>query len=530
MADELSNRQLPDLIRDLLDEHAYPHPAQAIELIETHISWVLLAGDFAYKIKKPLNLGFLDFRSLEKRHFFCEEEIRLNRPWAPEIYLGVVKIALRRGQARIGADGDAAEYAVKMRRFDQELRLDRQLANGRLTATDMSELAANIVARHQAAEAVPVDRRQRVLDLTESQMHDNFAALAPAIDRSLLDALQQWTSCELRALRPVIRERFGQGCFRDCHGDLHLANLLRLPDGITSFDCIEFSLDLRQIDVACDVAFLLMDLESKGRPDLAAHFNNRYLELSDDYGSMLVADLYFVYRCLVRAKVAVIRAGERESAAAGNADLAEATRYCRMAAERTKLRQPILLAMHGLSGSGKTWLSEKLLAQLPAVRLRSDRLRKRLAGLGETAHSGSAVGQGIYTASAGDAVYGQMRLRAQPVLEAAHNVILDATFLRREQRRLAQELAADCGAAFLLVHTTAPVADLEQRIRDRADRDADASEADLGVLHHQLGLLEPLSGDEVETAITIDTGDADAVSNLARRIRDLGRAAKRQSQ
>jgi predicted kinase len=186
--------------------------------------------------------------------------------------------------------------------------------------------------------------------------------------------------------------------------------------------------------------------------------------------------------------------------------------------------------MHGLSGSGKTWLSERLLAQLPAVRIRSDRVRKNLAGLGETAHSGSAVGQGIYTESADDAVYAQMRVRVVPVLQAAHNAILDATFLRHEQRELARKLAADCGAAFLLIRTIAPGTALEQRIRARAHSGTDASEADLAVLRHQAGLIEPLSDEEIQTTLTVDTGDPDAVSKLAGRIRDRCGAMQRESQ
>ncbi|MCI0517021.1 MAG: ATP-binding protein, partial [Woeseiaceae bacterium] len=247
-----------------------------------------------------------------------------------------------------------------------------------------------------------------------------------------------------------------------------------------------------------------------------------------DYGSMRVADLYFVYRCLVRAKVAAIRAGERDSSVAAREDLDAALRYCEMATERTKVRRPILLATHGLSGSGKTWLSERLLADLPAVRIRSDRVRKNLAGLGETAHSGSPVGQGIYTEIADVAVYAQMRVRAVPVLQAAHNAILDATFLRHEQRQLARKLAADCGATFLMVKATAPAAELEQRIRARAHSGNDASEADLAVLRHQTGLIEPLSDEEIQTTITVDTGDTDAVSNLAGRIHDRCNAIRQQ--
>jgi uncharacterized protein len=467
-----------------------------------------------------LALGFLDFRELEKRRFYCEEEIRLNQRFAPEIYIGVVKITLQNGRPRVEGPGVAIEYAVKMHRFDQALRLDKQLESGLLRAEDMRELGANIAARHEAADIVPDSQRQHVLELTESQMQDNFTALRSRIDDGLLSPLYEWTQRALQRLRPVIGQRFDQGFFRDCHGDLHLANLLRLPSGITTFDCIEFSADLRHIDVACDIAFLVMDLESKRRGDLAAYFINRYFERTDDYGSMRLFDLYFVYRCLVRAKVDAIRASERDDDVARQEDLDEATRYCSMAARQTARRQPLLIVMHGVSGSGKTWVSERLMAALPAIRIRSDLLRKRLFGLGESQKSGSAVGEGIYVSSADDDVYAGMRRRAEPVLGERHNVILDATFLHREQRAQAIQLAREFGAKLVFVNATAAQEELRRRIGARQQRGADASEADLPVLEHQLKMVEAMTDFEKSRSITIDSLDADAMSCLPDQVRE----------
>jgi uncharacterized protein len=306
----------------------------------------------------------------------------------------------------------------------------------------------------------------------------------------------------------------------DCHGDLHLANLLRLPSGITTFDCIEFSADLRHIDVACDIAFLVMDLESKQRGDLAAHFINRYFERTDDYGSMRLFDLYFIYRCLVRAKVDAIRASERDDDGARQGDIDEATRYCSMAARQTAKRQPLLIVMHGVAGSGKTWVSERLMAALPAIRIRSDLLRKRLFGLGESQKSGSAVGEGIYVSSADDDVYAGMRRRVEPVLGERHNVILDATFLHREQRAQAIQLASEFGAKLVFVSATVPQKEVQRRIRARQQSAADASEADLTVLEHQLKILEAMTDFEKSRSITIDSRDADAMSRLPDQVRE----------
>lgn len=523
MPDAFTDTQDSRLVKALLEPGSYPHAADAIEMIETHISWVFLAGDYAYKIKKPVALGFLDFRELAKRRFYCEEEIRLNRQWAPEIYIDVVKVTLSRGRAKIGGAGPAIEYAVKMRRFDQNLRLDKQLECARLSPEDMRELAANIAGRHEFADKVPVSRRQRAIDLTESLMWDNFTSLRSVIDASELDLLVDWTRDQLEKLRPIITGRFDRGFYRDCHGDLHLGNLVRLPRGITTFDCIEFSADLRFIDIACDIAFLIMDLESKQRDDLAAHFVNRYFEKSDDYASMRLFDLYFVYRCLVRAKVAAIRATERNAADAAQHDVAEATRYVAMASRQARQRRPILMVMHGLSGSGKTWISERLMAQLPAIRIRSDLLRKRLFGYAETDRSGSEIAQGIYTEASDADVYAGMRERAEVVLCSGHNVILDATFLQRRFRDDALALARQCDAAHIIVCATLPDEELQRRLLAREQSGVDASEAGLDVLEHQLLSQEPLNATEHDFSMSIDSRDANAVSEMSRRIRQMAK-------
>ncbi|MGI9260996.1 MAG: AAA family ATPase, partial [Woeseiaceae bacterium] len=413
------------LIDGLLSRAAFDHPVERVELKETHISWLILAGDFVYKIKKPIALDFLDFGDLEKRSFYCHEEIRLNQPWAPDIYLDVVPVTLQGDQPRFGGSGDPVEYAVRMRRFDEDMRLDRQLELGKLTVEDMRELANMIAKRHQEAAHVDAGQRSRVIRMTSTFIEDNFTALAGQIDVATFTLLQRWTTEELSGVESLLQQRFDDGFVRDCHGDLHLGNIVRLPDGITTFDCIEFSTDLRHIDVMCDLAFLIMDLYEKGRPDLAVHFLNRYLEVTGDYGGMAVLNLFFVYRCLVRAKVAVIMSQEREDVAAAKQDLAEANAYCNMAANQAGRRPPVLLLMHGLSGSGKTWVSEKLMAAMSAIRLRSDIERKRMVALHESASSDSGLGEGIYTESLNRDVYGRLLSLAQPVLNAGHNVILD---------------------------------------------------------------------------------------------------------
>ena len=481
----------------------------------------MLAGNYAYKIKKPVVLDFLDFGTLEKRRHFCEEELRLNRPWAPELYLEVVAIAGPADEPVIGVDGKVLEYAVKMLRFDQDLRLDRQLEHGLLTVADMKELGKNIATRHAAAEQPAPADRERLVGQALHYFRENFDHLDNIIDADEFRFLQDWTERELEKHATTLRQRFDDGFVRDCHGDLHLGNLVRLPSGITTFDCIEFNPDLRNTDVFADVGFLAMDLTEKGHPELAAHFLNRYLEKSGDYEGIVLLDLYFVYRCLVRAKVAAICSREREGEDERAADIREARDYAAMARRQASKGAPVLVIMHGLSGSGKTWLSERLMASLPAIRIRSDIERKRLFGLEETAASGSGIGAGIYSPAASARTYERLFALARGLLNARHHVVLDAAFLAKEQRDAARDAAADLGVAAVFVCAEAPVDVLRTRVGERAAAKNEASEADLAVLDHQLQAATPVGGGGVTIRVdmSLDIDIENLVSAILERRR-----------
>lgn len=491
------------LIDGLLRADAYPHPVGRIQLVETHISWVLLTGEFAYKIKKPVALGFLDFGSLERRRFFCHEEIRLNGFWAPILYLGVVPITIQHGWPRIDGAAPAVEFAVRMRQFDQVQRLDHQLETGQLSSDDMLVLAAEIAARH--GQANRIRPASRLLRNTRKLMWDNFDDLIGEVAPERISALHRWTKAALVDHDAFLRERCEKGHYRECHGDLHLGNLVRLANGIKAFDCIEFSKELRQIDVVADYGFLVMDLVARGRADLAYVFLNRYLELSGDYDGLTLLPLYFVYRCLVRAKVAAIRRRERKPAESRDEETAMMAHYFELAQVWTEPRRPVLAVMNGLSGSGKTWLSTRLVTAMPALRIRSDLERKRLFGLEEAADSHSGIASGIYDRNAGRAVYDRMFDGARSMLAAGFDVILDAAFLNVEPRGRAKRLAADCGADFVIVQATAPQEILEERLRQRAAAGKEASEADLAVLRYQLDAREQLTSDEARSAVIVNT-------------------------
>ena len=506
------------IICELSTSAAFDHPAEAVERLETHISWLLLAGEFVYKIKKPIALPFLDFSTLAKRKHFCEEELRLNRYWAPELYVDVVPVTVCDGVARLGGDGTVVDYAVRMHRFDQAMRLDNQLSSNELTADDMLALANYLAARHTEARVADPAERDRVLDETRSLMMDNFDVLDGRFDEDRVAALRRWTCRALDDLESIVGRRFDDGHVRNCHGDLHLGNLVRLETGLKAFDCIEFSADLRHIDTICDISFLVMDLLSKDQAGLAAVFLNRYLEVTGDYEGVVLLELFTVYRSLVKAKVAVIRADERASAHERQADLDAAARYLALAVSRTKRPRPTLILMHGLSGSGKTYVSTQLLTALPAIRIRSDLERKRLAGLGAYDSSASPPGEGLYDADTGQRTYERLRLLAAMILGAGHNVIIDAAFLDTGERRAACLMAERLNAAAVIVDVRAPDAERRQRIAGRAARRDAASEADAAVLDYQLGTAEPLTPAELDMTVVCDnslsSGDKDPVMKV----------------
>ena len=502
------------LINSLLHETAYPHAVDNIQLLETHISWVILTGSFAYKIKKPIKLEFLDFSSLERRKFFCYDELRLNRRWAPELYLDVVPICGSFEKPVVGGSGSPIEYAVKMLQFPQIAQLDAQLDAGLLVDADMIELAEMIAAHHGMAAVIERRDAKGTIESIRHPMLENIEHLKSHVSRDQLQELSLWTSKNLQDLQATLIERQKGGFIRECHGDLHLRNLVRLPSGIVAFDCVEFSTELRSVDVISDVSFLAMDLIARERRDLAYLFINRYLECTGDYAGMSVFGLYYVYHALIRAKVAAIRSVERVDEIDGQHDPEKIAHWCSVARRWTVSTRPVLIAMHGFSGSGKTSLSQILISLLPAIRVRSDIERKRVYGLEEDERSGARVGKGIYDPHARRNIYETLAAAAEVSLRLGQNVIVDAAFLNCEDRRHFQTLAQRLNADFIIVDTCAEPDELLRRVRLRQHEAGDASEADANVLRYQFENAEPLVSEELEWTITVatDTGiDADTV-------------------
>jgi len=487
---------LPPLIRALLEPQRYSPALARVELVQTHISWVLLAGDFAYKIKKPLNLGFLDFSTLALRQRYCQEELRLNRRYASDLYLGVVDIFNTPADPQWQGTGAPIEYAVKMRRFDAAARLDRVCARAELQPQHLSDLAGTLVAFHaSAAKATSTSKfgsPSQILAPALANMDDLLRDFPGADAAGRLGALRGWTEAQFKLLTPLMQARKRQGRVRECHGDLHLANLVLIDQRVRLFDGIEFSEELRWIDVASEIAFAYMDLLAHAQPGLGNWWVDEVLSRSGDYEAAQLLRFYAVYRALVRAKVAALRATQTQG------DGAEALAYIALA-ERLAAPPPArLIITHGLSGCGKTVASSALLQSDPAatLRLRSDVERKRLFGLSGTARSGSAVAGGIYTAEAHAQTYAHLRELAAMLLRAGWSVIVDATFLKRAERESFRTLAKANEVAFSILAPLATPAQLRERILARNALERDASEATLQVLAQQMQVVEPLTQDE----------------------------------
>ena len=523
----------------LRDPASFGPACTSVRVIETHISWVYLTGTHAYKVKKAVAFGFLDFTTLESRRRYCEEELRLNRRTAAQIYLDVVPITGSVDWPVVDGTGPALEWALRMREFPQQALLSEMLARGDLTPAHVDALAITVARFHEGVARVPADRpwgsATDVLDVALA----NFAELRPRLDgpadRDDLARLEDWTRREHAARGADWEARRASGHVRECHGDLHLGNIALVEGGITPFDCIEFNERMRWIDVASEIAFTVMDLQHRGRPDFAQRFLNGYLGHGGDYPGLAVLRFYLVYRAMVRAKVAGLRAAQTPPGAARSALLADCRAHIVLAKREAAPCAPAIVITRGLSGSGKTTLSQCLLERIGAIRVRSDVERKRLQGLAADARTDAGIGAGLYAPDATRATYDRLLDLARAIVDAGWIALVDAAFLSRWQRDAFRALADELDVPFVIVDFVASEATLRSRIEERGAQGRDASDADLSVLALQLHNHEPLGDDERAFAVVYDAEQpleraqsADAWRHVAQRLdRDEPAAGRR---
>ena len=510
-----------ELIAALRRAECYPHPVDTVQVVETHISWVLLAGEFAYKLKKPVDFGFLDFGTLDKRRACCEDEVRLNRRLAPELYLDVVAVSGPPSAPRVGGSGPAIEYAVRMRRFAREDELDALAARGALRREHIEALAGEVARFHDRVAVAGPDSPWGTPEAVLAPCEENFAHLwqldHDAADLALLEGLRAWTRTEHARLAGTFERRRAEGRVRECHGDLHLGNIVMIGDRPVPFDAIEFNASLRWIDVASEVAFTVMDLHHRGRPELAHAFLNAWLEHGGDYDGLAVLPFYLVYRAMVRAKVAGLRAAQQAPGSAGrNALMRDLRTHLELAQAFARARPRALAITCGASGSGKSFVAGRLAEAGDWIRVRSDVERKRLAGLQPRDAVPAAVGDGLYAPEMTERTYARLAQIARKVLAAGFPVIVDATFLDRGRRDAFRRLAGDAGVACVVLATTASPQTLRARVAERARAGADPSDATLEVLEAQLS-APGLDADE--DVVRVDTGAPLDVQALDARLR-----------
>ncbi|HVY55405.1 MAG TPA: AAA family ATPase [Thermodesulfobacteriota bacterium] len=524
------NPKRQDLIDFLLEPSSYPHNPGTVTHIQTHISDVFIAAPFVYKVKKPVDLGFLDFSTLEKRKMFCRTEVELNRRLCPGVYLGVEEITSRDGVLTLGGSGEIVEYAVKIKELPESGFLHEKLGRGEVREDDIRRLSRRLVDFYRSQ---PVREEVSAYGLPERiriNIDENLSLsrefVGTTITRQAYCAISYYNEKYFTDKRAIFLKRVEDGFIKDCHGDLHLDHVNINPDGICIYDCIEFSDRLRYIDTASDLAFLAMDLDYNGRPDLARLFISETAGLTGDEGIYRVLDFYKCYRAFVRGKVESIKALEPE-VPADEKELSKrrAEKYFRLALRYALFGStPAVIVTFGIIGTGKSTLAGMLGGELSCRVVSSDAVRKEITGTpaGERRYEGWEGG--IYTSDTTERTYKEIIGRALDAARSDMTAVLDASFSKRKWREMLLSEAWEAGVSVFFVRTTAPVEEVELRLLRREVEGTSVSDARAAILPRFLAEWE--EPDEWETAPmfkvnTSKPGEA-ALDTLMRDIIDEG--------
>ncbi|MCH9656180.1 MAG: AAA family ATPase [Planctomycetes bacterium] len=508
------------LIDSLQNKTLYDHPVEEFQVLETHISWVLLTGPYAYKLKKHIDLGFVNFSTLALREKYCYEEIRLNRRLAPELYLDVLPITGTETSPELNGTGEIIDYAVQMAQFDQKNLLSHAIERGALTAAHIDYLAQEVAEFHGAISIADDDSEWGTPEKIMEPVTENFRHLHELFptDVSVQEKVELVRTANERwftSHKELLSLRKSQGFIRECHGDMHLNNMILSEKGVTIFDCLEFNAALRWVDVMSEVAFVVMDLDDRGRSDFAVRFLNRYLEITGDYAGVPLLKFYLSYRAMVRAKVAALRYSQQHlSEEDVNEVRDEFYTYLDLANQYVRKTEPLLMLTHGVSGSGKSYGSELLLEGMPVIRIRSDIERKRLEAENHKTETE------LYSEHHTRKTYQRLSELSQMILNAGWNVIVDATSLKVWQRTLFRELAEQLQVPFLLLMFSADEEVLKSRIVARQAKGNDPSDATTVVLAHQLAEVEPLTESEREQTAFLPSDQEWTKELLVQMVRD----------
>lgn len=502
----------PTLLKSLTDPAFYPHGPASVEVRQTHISVVALAGPLVYKVKKPVDFGFCDFTTLEKRRHFCHEELRLNRRLAPDVYLRVVPIVRSaEGNLTLDGQGEPVEYAVEMRRLSANQMLPALLADGQVTTKTMADIARVVHSFHRAAaRSEAIDAYGR-LEVIEAEVRENFLQLEPYVGRTIepeaFTQLKDRTERFLATHRDLFSQRIADGRIVEGHGDLHADHICLEAGGTVIYDCIEFNEAFRCLDIASEVAFLAMDLDALGYQTLAEAFILHYQAIAEDPGLPRMLPFYKSYRAVVRGKVESFRLDDPDMPELAKAEARKsARRYFELACRYAdSLDLPTLIICCGLIGSGKSTMAAALAPLLNGVVLRSDVIRKELAGLPPEARRYDPYGAGLYRPEMTVRTYETLFERARPLLVAGRTVILDASFAKPTYRDRALRLASETGVEAWCCWCLCGEEELRRRLQRRQDDPQGPSDA-------REALLEPITTDfeppvewPAETLVIVET-------------------------
>lgn len=520
--------ELQELLTALCDPGLWPNPAGPVEVIHTHASAVLLAGEHVYKLKKPVNFGFLDYSTLERRKAMCEAEVALNRRLAPDVYLGVVPITLADGKVAIGGGGKIIEYAVHMRRLDDALTLGHRVQDHSLKSETLARVGRILAGFHRQARRGPEVSRWATFDAVRENCLDNFSALrghvglvAPSEE---IERLARATDQELERVRAVIERRAGASVACETHGDLRLEHVYVLPDKeLVIVDCIEFSERFRCADPVSDVAFLAMDLKAHGAWDHAQVLLDAYFAESADLEGRELTALYAAYRSSVRAKVRAMAAASLlipEDQRKHALQLARAHIQLAVGELSSPAERPCLILVGGLPGTGKSVLSRNLSQACGFTWLRADAIRKELAGLDPLARGNSEVRSGIYTPEWNERTYGECLARAKTLLFGGGRVLVDASFKEERRRQAFIDAARDWGVPVRFIECTSAPELVRERLAQRKD---DPSDADWRIYEHVRKTWENSSARTSALHTPVDTSGTPEHS-LAQALAALGAA------
>ncbi len=497
------------LVNNLLDPACYPHEVSELTLIETHIAWLITTGEYVYKIKKPVNFGFLDFTTLEQRKFFCEEELRLNQRMSSDLYLEVVTIGGSENSPQIGATDQTLEYAVKLRQFKGGQLLSELLEQDQFNPDWLEQLADKIADFHARAPIVSPDSRWGEADSIRQLAEDNYQqinkSLLPPTELQELERLEQVSAERFDALEHLLKARKKDGFVRECHGDLHLGNITLGDEHLIVFDCIEFNLEFRWIDRIADLAFLLMDLEARGHQRWANRCLNRYIEKSSDFSGLLLLPHYKAFRSMIRAKVAML--GEQSN-------LPEFRRYLALTTRYFQPPKPLLILMHGCSGTGKSFLAAQLAERINAIEVRNGIERQRIYQ--ELALRGDHIE--LYSADMDTRTYLRVEEITELLLRAGQTVILDATFLKQRVRQRFEKLAERFDYPLRIIHCDAPNEVIRERLQRRLRNSDSTNEADISIYEQQRVRNELLNEAEQAVTLNADTTDPQVIDVLIKEL------------